>query len=119
MLEIEVESSKTIVIPAMMMGTTTLEEEIANMKVILEKLTRESAEKEARIKFQEKKIAKLARKLEKRSAQSSSKDSESEDSGKVLVQTEASDNEKQPKKGIRLKMLSPLDQWLLSKSKTW
>ena len=55
------------------------------------------------IKLQEKKAAKLTRKLEKRSAQSSSKDSESEDAGKVSVQIEASDNEKQPKKGITFK----------------
>jgi len=41
--EIKVESSKTVVIPTMMGGSTTLEEEMATMKVILEKLTRESA----------------------------------------------------------------------------
>ena len=47
----EVKSSKTIVMPAMMTSTTTLEEEMAKMKAILEKLTKKSAEKEARIKF--------------------------------------------------------------------
>ena len=39
MSETEAESSKTIVMPAMMTGTTILEEEMGNMKVILEKLT--------------------------------------------------------------------------------
>ena len=68
MLETKVESSKTIVMLAMMTGSTTLEEEMANMKAILEKLTRESEEKEARINFQEEKIAQLTKKLEKRSA---------------------------------------------------
>jgi len=51
MSEIEVESSKIVVMPSMMTGTTTLEEEMANMKVILEKLTRANEEKEACIKF--------------------------------------------------------------------
>jgi len=100
MLETEAESSKTVVMPAMMTGLITLEEEMANMKVILEKLTRVSAEKKAHIKFQEEKIAKLTRKLEKWSVQSSTKDSESEDLEKVSIHTQASDNEKQPKKGI-------------------
>jgi len=57
--ETEAESSRTVIMPAMMKGSTTLEEEIANMKAILEKLTRESEEKEACIKLQEKKIARL------------------------------------------------------------
>jgi len=38
MSETEAESSKTIVMPAMMTGTTTLEEKMANKKAILEKL---------------------------------------------------------------------------------
>ena len=41
--------------PAMMTCTTTLEEEMANMKAILEKLTRDNEEKKARIKLQEEK----------------------------------------------------------------
>jgi len=103
MLKTEAESSKIVLMPTMMTDTTTPLEELANMKAIQEKLTRESAEKEVRIKLQEEKIAKLTRKLEKRTTQSSSKDSEREDSGKVSVHTEAFDNEKQPKKGITSK----------------
>jgi len=57
MSETKVESSKTVVMPAMMIGTTTLEEEMANMKAILEKLTKDNEEMEARIKLQEEKIA--------------------------------------------------------------
>jgi len=49
----------------MITGLTTLEEEMTNMKVILEKLTKESAEKKACIKLQEEKIVKLTKKLEK------------------------------------------------------
>ena len=40
----------------------------ANMKAILEKLARESEEKEARMKLREEKTAKLTNKLEKQSA---------------------------------------------------
>jgi len=83
----------------MMTGTTTLEEEMGNMKAILEKLTRDNEEKEAYIKFQEEKIAKLTRKLEKWPAQSFTNDSESDDSEKISIHIEASDSEKQPKKG--------------------
>jgi len=64
MSEAEVESSKTVVMPAMLTGITTLKEEMANMNAILEKLTRDHEEKEACIKLQEEKIAKLTRKLE-------------------------------------------------------
>ena len=63
MFETEVETSKTIVMPIMMAGITTLKEEMANMKVIVEKLTKDNEEKEARLKLQEQKIAKLIRKL--------------------------------------------------------
>jgi len=42
--------------PAMMADTTTLEEEMTNMKVILNNLTRENEEKKARIKLQEKRL---------------------------------------------------------------
>ena len=66
MSETEDEPSKTVIMPAMMAGTTTLEKEMANMKAMLENLTRESEEKEARIKLQEEKIAQLTKKLKKR-----------------------------------------------------
>jgi len=66
MSENEVEFSKTVVMLAIMTSTITLEEQMANMKAILEKLTRDNEEKEARIKFREENITKLTRKLEKR-----------------------------------------------------
>ena len=103
MSETEVRSSKTVVMPAMMIGPTTLEEEMTNMKAILEKLTRDNEEKKVRIKLQAEKIAKLTRKLEKRSAQSSIKHSESEDSEKVSIHTEAFDSEKQSNKSATSK----------------
>jgi len=87
MLETDVESSKTIIISAMMIGLTTLKEEMANMKAILENSQRKSKEKEARIKLQEEKIAQLTKKLKKRWAQSSVKGSESGDLKKVSIHT--------------------------------
>jgi len=72
---------------------------MANMKVTLQKLTKESKEKEGPIKVQKEKIAKLTKKLEKWSAQSSTKGLESEDLEKVFVYSELSDSEKQPKIG--------------------
>jgi len=98
MSETEVESSKSIVMPSMMTGTTTLEEDMTNKKAILEKLTKDNEEKDVRIKLQEEKIAKLIKKLGKRLAQSSAKDGESEDSKNMSIHIEASDSEKQSKK---------------------
>ena len=68
MSKTEVKSLKTVVMPAIMIGTTTPEEEMANIKAILEKLTRENEGKEACIKLQEEKITKLTKKIEKRPA---------------------------------------------------
>jgi len=64
-LETEAESSKTVVMPVMTIGTNNLEEEMADMKAMLERLVEESEEKEVRIKLHEEKIARLTRKLEK------------------------------------------------------
>jgi len=79
------------------------------MKANLEKLTRESEEKEASINLQEENITNLTKKLEKRCAQSSINDLEPKNSRKLSIDTEASDHEKQLKKSATLKMSSPLD----------
>ena len=57
------------------------------------KLAKESDEKEARIKFEEEKIAKLTKKLEKPQAQSSTKDLESEEEEKTWTHSEIFDKE--------------------------
>ena len=49
--EIEAESSKIVVMPIMMIGSTSSKKEMANMKAILEKHIRKSEEKEVRIKL--------------------------------------------------------------------
>jgi len=76
--ETEAESSKTVVMPVMTIGTNNLEEEVAAIKAMLERLVKDSEEKEARIKLQEEKIARLTRKLEKQPARSLAKSLKSE-----------------------------------------
>jgi len=49
----EAESSQTVIMPAMMIGAVNFKEEFASMKAMLERLSKESAEKDARIKRQE------------------------------------------------------------------
>jgi len=49
--------------PVMTIGTNSLEEEMAAMKAMLERLVKESEEKEVRIKLQEETIARLTRSL--------------------------------------------------------
>ena len=71
----EAESSKTIVMPVMIIGTNNLEEEVATIKATVEKLTKKNKEKEARLKLQEEKIIRLTRKLEKRLVRSFLKNS--------------------------------------------
>ena len=51
--------------PSMMVGAANFEEEFTNMKVMLERLSKESVEKDVRIKRQEEHIAKLLKKLDK------------------------------------------------------
>ena len=55
----------TVIMLAMMIGAVNLEEELANIKATLEKLSKESPKKDAHIKCQEEHIAKLMKKLEK------------------------------------------------------
>ena len=49
--------------PVMTIGTNNLKEEMAAMKAMLERLIKESEEKEACITLQEEKIARLTRSL--------------------------------------------------------
>ena len=101
-LETKVESSKTVVMPVMTIGTSNLEEEMAAMKAMLERLVKESEEKEAHIELQEEKIAILTRKPEKRPARSLEQSSESDKEEKTFVQSEASDEKVHSKKGGKL-----------------
>jgi len=71
--------------PVMTIGTNNLKEEMAAMKAMLERLIKESEEKEARIKVQEEKSTILTRKLEKRPARSLAKSSKSEEEERASV----------------------------------
>ena len=47
----EVESSKTVIMPTMMIGAVNFEEEFTSMKATLGRLFKESVKKDARIKL--------------------------------------------------------------------
>jgi len=63
----------------MTIRTNNVEEEMALIKAMLERLVKENEKKEACIKLHEEKIDRLTRKLEKRPARSLIKSSESEE----------------------------------------
>jgi len=79
--------------PAMVMEATNVEEQLANMKATLEKLAKESLEKDAQIKRQSEHIAALMKKLGKRLFESSTKGSDGEESDKESNCSEDSDDE--------------------------
>jgi len=66
--QFEVESSKTILGPVMVIQASNLEEELVNMKATLERLSKESEENDVQIKHQNKQITDLIKKLENRSS---------------------------------------------------
>jgi len=89
--------------PIMTIGTNNLEEQMAAMKGMLERLVEDSEEKEVQIKLKEKKIVRLTRKLERLLARSLTKGSESEEEERVFVRSEASDKKVHSNKGGKLK----------------
>jgi len=76
------------------------------MKATLDRLSRESAEKDAQIKRQNEQIAKLMKRLEKKSSEASNKDSDEEDSNKESNHTEESDDERKARKDCSLGSMS-------------
>ena len=95
----EVESSQTVIMPAIMIGVVNLEEEFTSMKATLERLSKESAKKDARIKRQEEHVAKLLKKLDKGSRASSNRGASSDEDEKGSSRSEASENDGGSKKG--------------------
>jgi len=94
----KVESSNTIIMPVMVIEVTNIEEQLASMKATPDKLLKESVEKDAQIKRQNKQIADLTKKLEKRPIETSNKCSDVEDSDHESYYNEKSDNERKSKK---------------------
>ena len=85
---------------AMMVGPINFEEEFASsMKATLKRLSKESAEKDARINRQEEHIAKLLKKLDKRPRASSNKGASSDEDEKGSNRSEASEDDGRSKKG--------------------
>ena len=68
--------------PAMMIGAVNLEEEFTSTKATLERLSKESAVKDTCIKGQDKHIAKLLKKLDKRLRASSNRGASSDEDEK-------------------------------------
>jgi len=78
----EVQSSQIVIMLAMILGVVNLEEEFASMKATLERLSKESAEKDARIKRQEEHNAQLLKKLDKGLHASSNRGTSSDENEK-------------------------------------
>ena len=72
-LHVEVESSDTVVMPVIVTEVANVEEQLASMKAILDKLSRENAEKDAQSKCQNEQVTELMRHLEKKSFEVSKK----------------------------------------------
>ena len=71
--------------PVMTISTNHIEEEMAVMKPMLERLVKENEEKEVRIKLHKEKITRITRKLEKWPIRSLVKSSESEEEEKTFI----------------------------------
>jgi len=82
----------------MVTEAANVEEQLASMKTTLDKLSRESAEKDAQIKRQNEQITELMKRPEKKSSEASKKDSDEEDSDKESNRAEESDDERKARK---------------------
>jgi len=82
------------------------EEELTNIKATLERLSKESEEKDARIKYQNRQIAALKKELGKRSSKVSNKDLDSEDSDKEYNHSNESNGECKSKNNSILNSMS-------------
>ena len=94
------ESSKEIIMLVMTISTSNWEEEMVAMTTVLEKLIKESKEKEESIKLQDKKITRLTRKLEKQPARYFIKSLESEKEEKLSIETEVFDEGMHSKRAV-------------------
>ena len=94
---VEVESSDTVIMPVMVTKAINLDEQLADMKATLDRLSKENAKKDAQIKRQSKQIADLTKKLGKRTYKAFNKCLSSEDSDKDSNHNKESDDEPNPK----------------------
>jgi len=83
-----------------------LEEQLASMKAMMKRHCKESAQKDAQIKRQNKRIANLTKELEKRPIEASNKCSSAEESDKESNHSQDSDEKHKSKKDSSLHLLS-------------
>jgi len=83
-----------------------LEEQLASMKATLERLCKENAEKNAKIKHKNERIADLTKKLEKQPFEACNKGSQSKELNKESKHSENSNKEHKLKKDSSLRSLS-------------
>jgi len=88
------------------MVATNIEEQLANTKATLERLTKESLEKDAQIKRQSEQIGTLMKKLKKQLFKSSTKGLEGEESDKESKRSKDSDDERIKKMESSLGLMS-------------
>ena len=69
----EAKSSDTVIMPFMVNEVANFEEELESMKAMLDRISKESALKDAQIKLQNEYIAELIKKLKKKSSKASNK----------------------------------------------
>jgi len=100
------ESSDTVIMPVMVTGATNLEEQLASMKATPDRLSKDSAEKDAQIKRQNDQIVELTKKLEIKFSETSNKVSGAEDSNKESNHSEESVNDRKAKKYCSLSSMS-------------
>ena len=97
-LYVEVESSNTVIISVMVTEADNAKEQLASIKATLDKLSRESAEKDPKSSVKNDQIDKLMKKLEKKSSETSNKCSDEEDSNKKSNHNEKPNDEWKAKK---------------------
>jgi len=102
----EAKSSDTVIMPVMVTEAANFEEQLASMKATLDRLSKESAEKDAQMKRQSKQIVELTKKLEKKSSEASNKHPSYEDSDKKSNCNEEFDDGCMPKKDSALGSMS-------------
>ena len=85
---------------------TNIEEQLASMKATLDKLLKESVEKDAQIKLQNEQIADLTKKLKKQPIEASNKCADAEDSDDESHYNEKSDNKHKSNKDHSLGLMS-------------
>jgi len=88
----------------MMIGAVNFEEEFASIKATPERVSKESAEKDTRIKHQEEHIPKLLKKLDKGSRTSSNRGVSNDEDEKGPNRSEASKDNGGSNKGASPKM---------------